>query len=110
MLPVPPVFDTNLPDIWCLIISSPMKTVMRSFRLKPTAAIMCCGKPASGPGPLKTHTFDVDPATSPAYDTDYGEATVSIFGEWERLPAGGVFPEIDEDFVAQLYLTEESFH
>ena len=51
-----------------------------------------------------------DPATSLAYDTDYGEATISIFGEWERLPVGGVFPEIGDNFFAQLLLTEESFH
>jgi hypothetical protein len=61
-------------------------------------------------GPIKTHTFDVDPVSSDAYDTDYGEAAVSIFGEWERLAVGGVFPEIGDEFVAQLILTEESFH
>ena len=31
MLPVPPGCNTNLPDIWCLTISSPMKTAMRPF-------------------------------------------------------------------------------
>jgi hypothetical protein len=92
-----------------------MKTVLRTFHLKSTAAITCCGKLPSDLGPhrtdrSKTHTFDVDPATSLAYDTDYGEATVSIFGEWERLPVGGVFPNIGDDFEAQLILTEESFH
>ena len=61
-------------------------------------------------GPIKSATFDPDPALSPAYNTDYGEATVSIFGEWERLPVGEIFPEIGDDFEAQLVLTEESFH
>ena len=66
-------------------------------------------------GPEITATFDPDPALPPAYpppayDADYEETTVSIFGEWERLPVGGVFPEIGDDFVAQLFLTEESFH
>ena len=61
-------------------------------------------------GPPKTATFDADPSLSPAYDIDYNEATVSIFGEWERLPVGEIFPEIDNDFVAQMVLTEESFH
>ena len=49
-----------------------------------------------------------------AYDDtggdDFPPRTVTIFGEWERLPVGGVFPEIGDDFVAQLILTEESFH
>ncbi len=61
-------------------------------------------------GPIKTATFDPDPALSPAYDTDYGDATISIFEEWERLPVGGIFPNIGDDFEAQLILTEESFH
>jgi len=40
-------------------------------------------------GPLKTTTFEV---TLPnyAYDTPYSQTSVSIFGEWERLPVGGV--------------------
>ena len=61
-------------------------------------------------GPLKPTTFDValpDPAG--AYDTDYPEVSVSVFGEWERLPVGGVtLPAglYEVDFI----LTEESFH
>lgn len=39
-------------------------------------------------GPVKTSTFDPDPALSPAYDTDYVVETIGIFGEWERLPVG----------------------
>ena len=61
-------------------------------------------------GPPKTATFDVDPLLSPAYDTDYDEAaTVTIFGEWERLPVGGVFLQ-PSDYTADIILTEESFH
>jgi hypothetical protein len=60
-------------------------------------------------GPQKTTTFDVDPLLSPAYDTDYGEKTVRIFGEWERLPVGGIFLQ-PGDYVAEIILTEESFH
>ena len=44
-----------------------------------------------------------------AYDVDYAEASVTVFGEWERLPVGGVtLPTglYEADFV----LTEESFH
>jgi hypothetical protein len=59
-------------------------------------------------GPVKSTTFDPDP-NSPAYDTDYGESTIAIFGEWERLPVGGLLlsqGSYDVSFV----LTEESFH
>jgi hypothetical protein len=64
---------------------------------------------SSNDGPLKTSTFDPDPTLSPAYDTDYDAATVSIFGEWERLPVGGVFLQ-PGDYSADIFLTEESFH
>ena len=61
-------------------------------------------------GPAVTSTFDVQPPDPvSAYDLDYPGATVTIFGEWERLPAGGVtLPPgaYEADFV----LTEESFH
>jgi hypothetical protein len=46
---------------------------------------------------------------SPAYDTDYEGATVSIFGEWERLPVGSVFLP-NGSYEAEFVLTEESFH
>ena len=45
----------------------------------------------SSDGPLKTTT------------------TVSIFGEWERLPVGGVHLQ-SGDYACQIMLTEESFH
>jgi hypothetical protein len=61
----------------------------------------------SSDGPLKTTTFD--PYISPAYDVDYGASTVSIFGEWERLPVGGVHLQ-SGDYACQIMLTEESFH
>ena len=59
-------------------------------------------------GPLKTTTFSAD-TSSPAYNTNYPEQTRDIFGEWERLPMGNVLPS-PGDYVAQLILTEESFH
>lgn len=62
-------------------------------------------------GPLKTSTFDAD--FSPAYEDtggdDYPLQTVNIFGEWERLPAGGVFLQYGS-YDAALIITEESFH
>ncbi len=61
-------------------------------------------------GPPKTTTFDValpDPAG--AYDVDYPEVSITIFGEWERLPPGGVLLPAGF-YEADLVLTEESFH
>jgi hypothetical protein len=66
------------------------------------------GSPGVNDGPMKTSTFDADPC-SPAYDTDYGVKTVSVFGEWERLPKGGVFFSAGT-YQAKFLLTEESFH
>jgi hypothetical protein len=60
-------------------------------------------------GPIKTTTFDVNPLLSTAYDLDYGETTISVFGEWERLPVRGIFLQAG-DYVAEIVLTEESFH
>jgi hypothetical protein len=65
--------------------------------------------PTSADGPLYSSTFDPDPTVSWAYDVDYPSNTVGIFGEWERLPVGGVFPA-PGDYLAQIILTEESFH
>jgi hypothetical protein len=59
-------------------------------------------------GPVRASTFDPDPS-SPAYDTDYGAATVSVFGEWERLPIGSVHLKTGQ-YTCSLVLTEESFH
>jgi hypothetical protein len=64
--------------------------------------------PDSNDGVLKTATFDPN-ITSHEYDFDYGEQTVSIFGEWERLPMGGVFLD-DYNYTVEIILTEESFH
>jgi hypothetical protein len=58
-------------------------------------------------GPLKTVTFD--PVLSTAYDVDYPSSTVSIFGEWERLPMGNVNLATG-NYNCQIVLTEESFH
>jgi len=61
-------------------------------------------------GPIKMASFDValpDPVS--AYDVDYPATSVSVFGEWERLPVGGVtLPP--ESYEADFILTEESFH
>jgi len=61
-------------------------------------------------GPARTATFDVQlPDPVSAYDLDYPGVSVTIFGEWERLPAGGVtLPP--GSYEADLVLTEESFH
>lgn len=61
-------------------------------------------------GPLKTTTFDVElPDPVGAYDVDYPEVTVTVFGEWERLPVGGVTLPLGV-YQADFILTEESFH
>jgi hypothetical protein len=59
-------------------------------------------------GPVKSVTFDPN-TNSAAYDTDYAEATEEIFGEWERLPVGGV-TLLDGSYEVSFVLTEESFH
>ena len=59
-------------------------------------------------GPLKTTTFTAN-TSSPAYDVNYSEQTITLFGEWERLPMGNVNLSAGE-YVTQLILTEESFH
>jgi hypothetical protein len=58
-------------------------------------------------GPLKTVTFD--PVLSAAYDVDYPSSTISIFGEWERLPMGTVNLATG-NYNCHIVLTEESFH
>jgi hypothetical protein len=59
-------------------------------------------------GPTKTATFYPNPS-QPAYDTDYPSNTISIFGEWERLPPGQINLQPAE-YNCQITLTEESFH
>ena len=59
-------------------------------------------------GTVKTATFNPS-LSEDAYDTNYPSSTVSIYGEWERLPIGGVFPGPGE-YTCGLILTEESFH
>ena len=62
-------------------------------------------------GALVSTTFDAD--NSPAYEDSGGDdfplQTVEIFGEWERLPVGGVLLD-PGDYQAEFILTEESFH
>ena len=59
-------------------------------------------------GPILTTTFTANTST-PAYDTNYIEQTIELFGEWERLPMAGT-PLQPGAYTAQLVLTEESFH
>jgi hypothetical protein len=59
-------------------------------------------------GPLKTVTFDPDTSQA-AYDFDYPNQTISIFGEWERLPMGDVNLS-PGNYDCEIVLTEESFH
>ena len=61
-------------------------------------------------GPLISTTFDPD-TSSPAYDFDYSERTISIYGEWEngRALPGGLTLSVG-DYSASFVLTEESFH
>jgi len=59
-------------------------------------------------GPIKSSTFDPD-LSSPAYDSDYPENTISVFGEWERLPLGGIYLD-NGNYSCNFILTEESFH
>ena len=64
--------------------------------------------PEPGDGPADTFQFDPE-LSSPAYDTDYDTVSIGVYGEWERLPVGGVHPG-PGTYVCQLILTEESFH
>jgi len=59
-------------------------------------------------GQIQTTTFTAN-TSSPAYNTNYSIQTIDIFGEWERLPIGGV-PLAPGNYTAQLIITEESFH
>ena len=62
-------------------------------------------------GPIKTVNFDAgQPNPVGAYDVNYSEATVSIFGEWERLPVSNVKLPPGNYNEAEFILTEESFH
>jgi hypothetical protein len=65
--------------------------------------------PDASDGPLVTRTFDVNPGRDGRYATSYPTHTVSIFGEWERLPKDGV-ALLAGDYVSDVLLTEESFH
>jgi hypothetical protein len=65
--------------------------------------------PGTGDGPVATSQFDVNPQIHSQYATDYPARTVSIFGEWERLPKDGI-DLLPGDYVCDVLLTEESFH
>ncbi len=45
----------------------------------------------------------------PAYDQDFPEAHIAVFGEWERLPVGQTLLP-PGTYKCQVLLTEESFH
>jgi len=66
--------------------------------------------PSGGDGPVEATTFQVQlPDPVGAYSVGFPEATVGVFGEWERLPPGSVMlppGAYDADFI----FTEESFH
>jgi len=68
--------------------------------------------PSAKDGPIKTALFDADDSSAyPDFGSDdYTEQTISIFGEWERLPIGGVYPNFTGPVYAQIVLNEESFH
>ncbi|OHB66900.1 MAG: hypothetical protein A2Y76_10800 [Planctomycetes bacterium RBG_13_60_9] len=65
--------------------------------------------PDASDGPLVTGAFDVNPRVHNQYATDYPARTVSIFGEWERLPRDGI-DLLAGDYACDVLLTEESFH
>jgi hypothetical protein len=64
--------------------------------------------PGPQDGPVKSATFDPSPS-QPAYDVDYAARTEAIYGEWERLPLGGI-QLMPGEYQCQVILTEESFH
>ena len=64
--------------------------------------------PTALDGPAKLAVFDADIGDI-GYATDYPLQAVGVYGEWERLPVGGIFLA-DGEYTAELILTEESFH
>jgi hypothetical protein len=65
--------------------------------------------PGADDGAPVTSQFDADPAIHGQYAMDYPARSVSIFGEWERLPRDGI-DLLPGDYVCDVLLTEESFH
>ena len=59
-------------------------------------------------GPVETASFD-PVASNLAYRADLPPASEGVFGEWERLPVGGLSPGYGS-YACQVLLTEESFH
>ena len=59
-------------------------------------------------GPVESATIEPRPK-DPAYRRFEPPVTVSVYGEWERLPIGGVRLAPGE-YACRLLLTEESFH
>jgi hypothetical protein len=59
-------------------------------------------------GPLREGDLVVR-EESPAYDQSLPDGTAAVFGEWERLPVGGIRLQ-PGDYDCAIMLTEESFH
>ena len=66
--------------------------------------------PDANDGPVRSRTFEVTlPDPAGAYASAYARTTAGLFGEWERLPPGGVtLPAAD--YTVDFLLTEECFH
>lgn len=67
------------------------------------------GSPGVNDGPMKSHSFDPDPAVQDAYDTNYPASAAGVYGEWERLPKGEIYIA-PGDYTLDFLITEESFH
>jgi len=65
--------------------------------------------PTPADGPVKTRSFKINAKSSPAYDTNHPRVTVSIYGQVERTPVGGIYLA-PGTYNCQFFLTEESFH
>jgi len=63
--------------------------------------------PTSSDGPVISYTFD--PIINGAYDNDYPESTVDIYGQVERTPVGGIYLSTGS-YTCGIMITEESFH
>ncbi len=89
-------------------------SVQRSFTVDSSYHVLwkTTQRPHTGDdGPLLTAIFDADDSEAYADSggDDYPVQSVSVFGEWERLPVGGVFLQPGA-YSCRFTLTEESFH
>ncbi|PIU41219.1 MAG: hypothetical protein COS99_06710 [Candidatus Omnitrophica bacterium CG07_land_8_20_14_0_80_42_15] len=65
--------------------------------------------PDSNDGAVGNHAFDVNPTHAAYGGADYPSATISLYGEWERLPTYDVSMS-PGTYSCKFLLTEESFH